>query len=155
VRKRAEAPKGKSTTPEAQPGLKTYVDTLTAIVPAEVLAMHAALFAALTEKKGNRVDITDPGWLEFGFWAMVVLSVVFYFAGYQKKRVNRWVVLGAFVPPLAFFLWTMALQQSAFDAAFDLSDGGRQALVIVGTPVLALLAAAAPLGCDKAAQLPE
>jgi hypothetical protein len=154
TRKRAEAPKDESTS-TAQPGLKTYVDTLAALVPAEVLAIHSALFAALSEKKGDELKITDPGWLEFGFYAMIVLSAIFYVAGYQKKKWNFWTVAGAAIPPLAFIGWTMALQQSALDAAWDLSDAGRQTLVIIGTPLLVLVAGAIPFATDKSAPLPK
>jgi hypothetical protein len=154
ARKRAEAPQNKSKV-EAHPGLKTYVDTLTALVPAEVLALHAAVYAALTKKSGDEVIITDEKWLEFAFYALIVFSVLFYLVGYQKRKFNLWTVLEGFIPPFAFVLWCMSQQTSAVDAAFDLSDGGRQTLVILGTALVTLMAAAVPIAVDKAKALPK
>jgi hypothetical protein len=154
ARKRAEAPQGKSKV-EAHPGLKTYVDTLAALVPAEVLALHAALFAALTEKTGDRVVITERAWLEFSFYALIVFSVIFYLAGYQKRRFNAWVLVEGLIPPAAFVLWSMAQQTSAVNAAWDLSDGGRQTLVILGTALVTLVAAAVPVAVDNAKAIPK
>jgi hypothetical protein len=50
--KRESAPAQTSTTTGA-PGVRTYIDTLAALVPAEVLAMHAVLLNATTTKIGK------------------------------------------------------------------------------------------------------
>src|SRR3954447_10365144 len=63
TRKRDEAPRGKSTD-AAAPGVKTYVDSLAALVPAEVLLIHGLVLEATTDTKkvgGKAVTtITDP-----------------------------------------------------------------------------------------------
>ena len=64
TRKREEAQPGTSTTSHA-PGLKTYVDALAALVPAEVLTAHGAVltFTTTTTTAKNTVTITDVGTL--------------------------------------------------------------------------------------------
>lgn len=48
--KRQTTSAGESTT-SGQPGMKTYVDVLAALVPAEVLAAHAAVLGFTTKQK--------------------------------------------------------------------------------------------------------
>jgi len=58
-----EAPPGTSTTTSA-PGIKTYVDALAALVPAEVLTAHAAILTFTSDtmdQAGEKVvKITEP-----------------------------------------------------------------------------------------------
>ena len=82
TRKRQEAPANTSTLDEP-PGLKTYVDTLAALVPAEVLAAHAAFMTIATSTAGGKTALTHPGTLKVAFWAPLGLSFVFYVVGYQ------------------------------------------------------------------------
>ena len=46
--KREAAPANTSTT-TSQPGMKTYVDALSALIPAEVMTLHALTLSATTE----------------------------------------------------------------------------------------------------------
>jgi hypothetical protein len=124
-------------------------------VPAEVLAAHAAVMSITTDtKKGpdgkDIVTITDPGALKAAFWALIVVSVIFYVAGFQKKKWTLQASLGLFIPPIAVVLWTMAGDPSAFNAALPKVDQtGREVFVIIVTPVLALLATAVAYTLDK------
>jgi hypothetical protein len=150
ARKRQEAPANKSTD-DAPPGLRSYIDTLAALVPAEVLAMHTAVMHSTTKTtKGPHgkdvVTITNPDLLTWAFRAMILASVVFYVAGFQKKRWTRPAFFGAFIPPIAFVLWTMAQNPSAFNAeAPSIPIDTREVIVALATPFVALAATFIPI----------
>ena len=155
TRKRQEADENESTKKGHSPGFRTYVDTLAALVPAEVLAAHAAILTFTTETREGPGDtktttITEPGTLKFAFWALCILSVMFYVAGFQKKRVSVQAFFGALIPPLAFIGWTMAQRATAFDAVWpDTGEATRNAIVVLGALVLGLYAAALPFSTNK------
>lgn len=48
TRRREQAPRGESMR-NAPPGVNSYVDALAALVPAEVLSVHALILAVTTE----------------------------------------------------------------------------------------------------------
>ncbi len=88
TRKREQAEPDTSES-ENPPGVTTYVDALSALVPAEVLALHAALLTVTTTTVENTAGevvttITEPGALRFVFWGLIVLCVIFYLAGHQR-----------------------------------------------------------------------
>lgn len=154
VRKRQEAPKGKSRT-EEPPGLRSYVDVLSALVPVEVIAAHAAVMKATTDTTTGPggtdvIRITDPQALKWAFWALLALSVGFYIFGFQKRRWSRTAVAGAFIPPLAFVAWSMAQTTSAISVLLpDLGQASRDVIVIIGAVALGLAATAVPAVLDK------
>lgn len=151
TRKRQEAAPEQSVAKES-PGLNTYVDTLTALVPAEVLAAHAALLTATTKigPAGTTV-ITHRDTLKVAFWILVGLSVAFYVVGYQKKEWTAKATLSAFIPPLAFIVWTAAQRTTAFDAVWPgTSSATREAIVILGALSLGLAASVLPFALNKA-----
>jgi len=154
TRKRQEADQGQSTSTEP-PGLKGYVDVLAAMVPAEVLVAHAAVVAATTETTPVEDEppvttISDPAVLEAAFWGLIVMSIVFYFVGFQKKKWTVPAALGALVPPVAFALWSMAQDPSAFSAVVpDASDSVKEVVIILAAPLVALIAAAVPFILDR------
>ena len=123
TRKRVQAPANKSVT-TSPPGLKTYVDTLAALVPAEVLAFHAfmvELTTKTTKKNGIAVTtITDRGTLEATFWVCIVLSMLLFLftrlSGAGAAGWQRWDVARILVPPASFVLWTVVQKSTAFDA---------------------------------------
>jgi hypothetical protein len=74
------------------PGVTSYVDALSALVPAEVLALHAALLTVTTTTVENPAGevvttITEPGALKLVFWGLIVLCFIFYLAGHHSQVV--------------------------------------------------------------------
>jgi hypothetical protein len=129
------------------PGVTSYVDALSALVPAEVLALHAALLTVTTTTVENPMGevvttITEPGALSFVFWGLIVLCFIFYFAGHQSKEWDKWDYARMFIPPFAFVGWTMAQKSTAFDAVWpDLPDAYRSIIAAFGAVLLGLAAA--------------
>jgi hypothetical protein len=138
--KRKQAEPGKSFDAEP-PGMKSYVDTVAALVPAEVLAIHALILPMATKseiKDGQAVTtITDPGGLKLTFVVLILACLVLYFLVHRKKW-DWWDVARIAVAPLAFVCWTMLQKTTAFDAVapgFNLAS--RYALALAGAAVLA------------------
>lgn len=124
--KREAAPARTSTT-TSQPGMKTYVDALSALIPAEVMTLHALTLSATTEIEGTITRISAADSLRFAFWGLILISLFFYtaprLAGRHWDRLD-WVRM--LLPPLAFVAWTMLQRSTAFDAAFPgVSDASR------------------------------
>lgn len=130
-----------ATTGKAKETVKDWQDALAALVPAEVLALHAVAMnlGTTTDTSGGDpvTTINDTGEMQLWFWGFVGLSVLLYFAGAKKFSVVT--VAGAFVPPLAFVCWTMVQPTTAFDAlGVDLSTMSRTLLAGVGAVLLGL-----------------
>jgi hypothetical protein len=158
TRKREEAPKGQSRK-TAPPGVKTYVDALAALFPAEVLALHALMIEATTETKkvaGKAVTtITDPGALKATFIVCIGLSILLFVVGRlmdKKGKWNNWDYLRACLPAVAFVLWTIIQKSTAWDAVSpdSLTEGMRALIGAAGAIVLGSLAAALGVKLDKA-----
>lgn len=67
--KRDTAQPGTSHT-TGQPGMKSYVDALAALVPAETLTLHALIISATTTIGANgATTISDPVTPYWAFWA--------------------------------------------------------------------------------------
>ena len=129
---RESATPGKSTSSE-KPGLKTYIDAFAALVPAEVLTLHALIISVTTETKQQPVTAgakemetvttilpAGAGTLQIAFWGLVVLSVVLYVAPrYFGGKWDKYDWVRVAIAPLAFFGWTMLQRATAFDAAFS------------------------------------
>jgi hypothetical protein len=122
---------GTSTT-TGSPGLKTYIDAFAALVPAEVLTLHALVIsvttktgpaavtagAALTET-ATTIPRDAVGTLQFAFWGLVLMSVVLYVAPrYFGGKWDKFDWVRVAIAPLAFFGWTMMQRTTAFDAVF-------------------------------------
>ena len=123
TQRREQATPGKSLRGgSSPPGVSTYIDAMAAIVPVEVLAVHAAILPLATDTttntEGDAVTvITEPGVLIGIFFAMIVLCLVIFVGGRGFKP--EWDGLDYVrlaVPPLAFVVWTMLQKASAFDA---------------------------------------
>lgn len=139
------------------PSVSTLLDAMAAIVPGEVLALHAfMLTAATTASTGPNgeptVAITSPFPLQIGFWAGLVFCVAFYFAGRYKAEPNAWWPgtlwpdwVRVAVPPIAFIAWMMLQNPTAFDAVFPGTDLAlRQVvagIIAVGCSLLAAVLA--------------
>src|SRR5947209_1555248 len=87
---REAATSGTSTT-TSSPGLKTYIDAFAALVPSEVLTLHAVIISTTTKTETNTATAgaASPGTittilpeavgtLNLAFWGLIVLSVALY-----------------------------------------------------------------------------
>ena len=134
-----------------------YVTVVAGLVPAEVLAAHAAIVgvAVTVDKKATPpVTTLDKPALQFAFWGLIVVCVLLYVAGkYTAKQVTdgkakavKWTlgdVVRAAIGPIAFVAWTMIQKDTAFDAvAPAASEGLRNSIAIVVAVGLAATAAA-------------
>jgi len=162
TRKRDEAPRKKSTN-EAPPRLNTYVDGLAALVPAEVLGIHAFMLEATTETKkvsGKAVTtITDPGALKATFGFRIALSILLFVAGRLRQKKGDWEksdYLRALIPAGAFVLWVIVQKSTAWDAVSpdSLSEGMRALVGAAGAIVLGIIATALGTKLDNQPQKP-
>jgi hypothetical protein len=171
---REKAESGTSTTSNP-PSTSTWLDAVTVLVPSEVLAIHVFLISKFTTTKEVENDgsvvvqeaggaetvnppddatvtvITDPTWLKWSFWALVVLAVVIYVG----KKWHEWKPLDfarVWLAPAAFVLWAMLTPNSAFDAAFpgDLTEARREVIAVFGAVVIGVVAKLLADRADKA-----
>jgi hypothetical protein len=149
--KRCLAVPGSSSSTQA-PGIKTWIDSLASLVPAEVLAVHGALLGVLTapDKAGGTI-IVDAQTLTGVFYALIAVSMLLY-AG-SRVMAHMWDRLDyvrILIPPLAFVGWTMLQRATAFDAACPgMSSGLRTSIAIIGAVLLGLLAAMLAYSADQ------
>jgi hypothetical protein len=133
--------------------VKNFVDTLTALVPAEVLVAHAVILQATSKSGKDVTTITDPTVLKWAFVGLTVLSVILYVAGRRGAGWSRLDFARAAIPPLAFVGWTMLQTGSAFDAiAPGVSSAARVSIAVIGA--IALGALAGTLGVKAQEQTP-
>ena len=138
TRKRIEAEPRKSLN-EQPPGVRTYIDTFAALVPAEVLALHALIISFATETVNGQTRITHGATVSVVFWVLTGLSILLYFFGRLggKEKLQVWDALRAPIPPLAFVGWTMLQKVTAFDAvAPGVPSVSRIAMAAIGAVVL-------------------
>jgi hypothetical protein len=125
--------------PPPTPVGKASLDTLAALVPAELLVLHATVLSVTTETKLGKFVITEPGVLRFSFWALIV-AIVAYYAIIKASNWDGWDYVRMLIPAVAFVGWTMLQKNSAFDAEFTIKDALR---IVVPAIVGFLLAGAA------------
>lgn len=132
---REASPPGTSTTTNS-PGLKTYADAFAALVPAEVLTLHALIIAVTTTTAqkptagdaGKMETVTSilpgaGGTLRVAFWVLVALSVGLYVATrYFGGKWDKFDWIRVSIAPLAFVGWSMLQRATAFDGAFPTMD---------------------------------
>jgi cadmium resistance protein CadD (predicted permease) len=115
---RDDAAAGTSETTQP-PGVKTFVDAVAALVPSEVLALHAVIISYTNETKGDTTRIIDAGTLYWSFFGLLLVSMAAYFVPrFIARKWDRWDFLRIFIPPGAFIGWTMLQPLTAFDAVF-------------------------------------
>lgn len=128
---REDSPPGTSTT-TGSPGIRTYVDAFAALVPAEVLTLHALVISVTTKTApevvsaagGQMGTVTTilpeaTGTLQIAFWVLVLMSIMLYTAPrYFGGKWDKFDWVRVAIAPLAFFGWTMLQRTTAFDAAF-------------------------------------
>lgn len=146
--KREEAVPGSSSS-QNPPGVSTFVDALAALVPAEVLTLHAVILSVTTTKTDKVTTISEPQTLQWAFAGLIVTSIVLYVV----PRFSKWDKLDylrAAIPPLAFVGWTMLQRSTAFDAvAPALKDAPRTVIALFLGVVLGLVASALANKADK------
>lgn len=149
-----------STTNDGKPGIGTYIDVLAALVPAEVLALNAALLPAMTTMSKvngqSTTTITEPGALKALFVISIVLSAGLYVVGHarQGKKAEKPPTALSFLPMLvpaaAYVGWTMLGGSTAFDAvAPDMSNAIRELIAATGAIVLGIVATSIGIKADK------
>lgn len=154
------------TPPEANrkssiPGVGQYVDTMAALIPAEVLAFHAFAQQLATEKvvpenavsvpaEGGGAPVTaaagdpvtvisDPAALKIVFVVSIVAAGVLYWYAHSRAREHpgwdRSDWLRVAIPPLSFIVWTMLQKATAFDAVWPSMGDTARALIAVGLAI--------------------
>ncbi|HWX26492.1 MAG TPA: hypothetical protein VNZ53_03525 [Steroidobacteraceae bacterium] len=145
-----------NTSSAMSPGVGSYVDALAALVPAEVLSLHALVISATTAiaPDGTTSTITAVAVLKWAFFGFIALSVFLYvvpraFGG----RWDPWDYVRAAIPPLAFVGWTMLQRTTAFDAAFPtlLSESARTVIALFLAALLVFTATALSYQVDRTA----
>ena len=137
------------------PGMKTYVDAFAALVPAEVLTVHALIISVTTEttaiKKSTQIIEGAGTTLYWSFWGLLLLSIVLYVV--PRIRDGAWDkldILRAGIPPLAFVGWTMLQRMTAFDAIdAGMKDFTRTVIALFLGVVLGLAASSLAYQADR------
>lgn len=140
---RSPSQAGQTTVPEGKDPVAQWQDVLAALVPAEVLAIHALAMTLGTTTQGSGEDattvITSATEMTWVFWGMVIAAFGLYLVGSKSFKFQDF-VRGA-VASLAFILWTMIQPSTAFDAlGWDVSSFLRVMIAVGGALVLGLLA---------------
>jgi hypothetical protein len=154
---------------EQPPGLNSYIDVLAALVPAEVLAIHALVIAAVTTPNPHgQATITDAATLRLAFWLLIAMSAALFILGrrpvptpavvrqqsagpvplWQRWEWQDWIRL--LIPPAAFVGWAMLEPTSVWNAvAPHMSSGTRILIPLVGAVLLAAVTKALTSHADK------
>jgi hypothetical protein len=151
--RREESPPDRTTT-TAPPGVSTYIDALAALVPAEVLALHAVIISVTTKTTQSVTSITARGTLSWAFYGLIVLCVVLYVVPrLTGGKWDRYDFLRAAIPPLAFVAWTMLQRPTAFDVVWpSLTEAPRTVSALFLAVLLGLLATATAYKADQKPQ---
>jgi hypothetical protein len=162
--KRNAAQPGTSET-TGQPGMHRYLDAVAALVPAEVLTLHAfvitlttsitnsatTISAPATTVPVQTTTITAPETLYWAFWGLICISVVLYCVPrVLNNKLDRWDWLRIFIPPLAFTAWTMVQRMTAFDVMCPSVAAAPR--TVVGVFLAVMLGVAATVLAYKADQ---
>jgi uncharacterized membrane protein len=132
--------------------VSTYVDALAALVPAEVLTLHAVILTFTTKTDAGATSITDKETLAYAFYGLIALAVLLYVVGRLiAKKWDRLDYLRVIIPPLAFVGWTMLQRATAFDAVApsNLREAGRMVIALFLGVLLGLLAAGLAYKADQ------
>ena len=100
------------------PGVKTYVDALAALVPAEVLTLHGLILTVTTkELDGGKAEIVTGALptLQISFWLLALLCIpLFAVPRAYGGKWDRFDFVRMMIAPLAFVGWTMLQPMTAF-----------------------------------------
>jgi hypothetical protein len=127
-----------------------------ALVPAEVLALHAVVLSLTSkiglDQDGNSITtITYPETLRMAFYVLVAFSIVLYLLPRPPmKKISDY--LRAAIPPAAFAAWTMLQKPSALDVVWpSLQETPRLVAAILAAVLLGALAKALADKADNTA----
>jgi hypothetical protein len=148
--RREAAPPGTSMTPGAVapggapavgPGVGAWIDAATALVPAEVLAVHAFLIQQVTSTTKDAaghtvVTISSVGNAQLLFWILLALSSAIYVGAHVKSWDRGWDFVRMLIPAAAFVLWSALQNGTAFDAVASWSEFTRYLVGVIGVIVL-------------------
>lgn len=136
---------------QSPPGVGTYVDALAALVPAEVLTLHAVILSVTTKTDKATTQIIAPETLFWAFFGLIVLSALFYVTPrLLARKWDRLDYVRMAIPPLAFVGWTMLQRATAFDAVCtSLAAAPRTVLALFLGVLLGLAAAALAYKADQ------
>lgn len=122
-------------------GVKTYVDALSAMVPAEVLAAHAVIINFLYDSKTAWAghDKSEIG----GLFVLLTILSSLLFVGPRLLGGQAWVrgdVVRMLIPPAAFVGWSVLQPVSLLDGwCTEIDKPMASAFVIVLAIVLGIL----------------
>jgi hypothetical protein len=137
-----------------KPGTGAFVDTLAALIPAEVLVAHGVLIGLGTKTEtpadGDPITtITEPTALEVLFIALVITSLLLYVLPRLSKW-DHWDFARMLIPPLAFAAWTILQKATMFDAfALGWSNIARTGVGIIAALILGSFAFALAYKADQ------
>jgi hypothetical protein len=163
--RREQSDSGTSTS-DQPPGMNSYIDVLAALVPAEVLAIHALIIATLVNaNSAGQTRITDLATLRWAFWLLAGLAAALFVLGRRPVRTpaaaqargaprwQRWEwqdFIRLPIPALAFAGWTMLEPASVWNAVVPgMSSGMRMLIPMVGAVLLAAVTKALASHSDK------
>jgi hypothetical protein len=135
----------------------SYVDAVAALVPAEVLSLHAlAISITTTTTKttgtGSITAVSDQVTLFWTFVVLIVLSAALYAIPRLNGRWDKWDWVRILIAPVAFTAWTMLQPATAFDAVYPSLPDTRRTVIAVF--LAAMLGAVASLLAQQADQKP-
>lgn len=143
-----------------QPGVKSWLDALAALVPAEVLALHAIIIQLASETEevdgSSQTVLNNEGTVSVFFFVLAILAGVLFVFGRKNgpgaPALTRLDWVRVCVPALAFVGWTMLQPASAFDAlGLDLNAVARGGGAVVLAVILGGAAVALGIKADAAA----
>lgn len=148
--KREQSPRGTSRS-VSPPGMGTMQDALAALVPAEVLLVHALILPLTTTTKDETTTITEPNTLSWAFYVLIVMSVLLYVVPrLVNGKWDGWDFIRMLIPPLAFIGWTMIQRMTAFDVIFpNLAEAPRTLVAACLAILLGLAASALGMKADQ------
>lgn len=156
-----EAAAPSTSTSTSPPGVGTYVDALSALVPAEALTLHALIISVTTKTAAikpelPKTEISAPDTLYWAFWALLATCVALYVA--PRLLAKKWDSLDyvrMLIPALSFVAWTMLQRATAFDALNvfagfpEWENAGRTVVGLFLGLVLGFVAAALAYKADQ------
>jgi hypothetical protein len=128
------------------------MDAFAALIPAEVLTLHALIISATTQLKDGASTILPDAklTLQVSFWGLVAMSAALYAVPrYTGGKWDKFDWIRVSIAPLAFVGWTMIQRTTAFDAVSGLGQPPRTVIALFLGAVLGAIAAALALKADK------
>lgn len=150
--RREQAAPGTSSS-SSPPGVRTYMDAVAALVPAEVLTLHGVILSFTTtaqDQSGKSMTvISEPATLFWSFFGLLVMSIVLYIVPRLRKW-DRLDYVRTLIPPIAFLAWTMLQRTTAFDAVLpQLASAPRTVIAMFIAVLLGLVATALANKADQ------